>query len=62
MKFSKETFSSFLECSSPKYSNNYTPYGTSSLFLQGFPVYVLAKSLFFEKFGFELGNPMFIMK
>ena len=62
MKFSKETFTSFLGCSSFKHSNNYTPYGTPKSFLEGFPVFALAESLFFWKHVFELGNPMFIMK
>ena len=47
VKLSKETFSSFLGCSSFKYSNNDTPYGTSSVCLEGFPVSVPVESLFF---------------
>ena len=44
VKLSKETFSSFIGCSSFKYSNNDTPYGTSSLCLEGFPVSVPVES------------------
>ena len=47
LKFSKVTFFSFLACSNFKHLNNYTPYGTPKLFLEGFSEFALAESLFF---------------